>query len=64
MKYPILRRTGYVAVLMTLLFSTFASAQLLVVKQRFETNNFKTFNGESIKQVASTSRLLGRNNWS
>jgi homoserine O-acetyltransferase len=52
MKYPTLKHTGYLAVFMALLISTFASAQLLVVKQRFETNNFKTFNGETIKQVA------------
>lgn len=52
MKYPTLKHTGYLAVFMALLLSTFASAQLLVVKQRFETNNFKTFNGETIKQVA------------
>lgn len=52
MKYPTLKHTGYLAVFMALLLSTFASAKLLVVKQRFETNNFKTFNGETIKQVA------------
>ncbi len=52
MKYPILRHTGYLAVFVSLLLSSFASAELLVVKQRFETTNFKTFNGETIKQVA------------
>jgi homoserine O-acetyltransferase len=52
MKYPILRYTRYLAVFVVLLFSAFTSADLMVVKQRFETTNFKTFNGETIKEVA------------
>jgi homoserine O-acetyltransferase len=52
MKHPILRHSRYVAGFVVLLLSAFASADLLVVKQRFETTNFKTFNGETIKQVA------------
>jgi homoserine O-acetyltransferase len=34
------------------LFSTSVLAELMVEKQRFETTNFKTFGGETIKQVA------------
>jgi homoserine O-acetyltransferase len=52
MKYPILRRSKYLITCAVLLLSSFAAAELLVVKQRFETTNFKTFNGETIKQVA------------
>jgi homoserine O-acetyltransferase len=52
MKHPILRHSRYVAGFVVLLFSAFATADLLVVKQRFETTNFKTFNGETIKKVA------------
>jgi homoserine O-acetyltransferase len=52
MKHPILRHSRYVVGFVVLLLSAFASADLLVVKQRFETANFKTFNGETIKQVA------------
>jgi homoserine O-acetyltransferase len=52
MKYPILRHSKYLAMCVVLLFSAFTSADLMVVKQRFETTNFKTFNGETIKQVA------------
>jgi homoserine O-acetyltransferase len=52
MKYPMLRYTRYLAVFVVLLFSAFTSADLMVVKQRFETTNFKTFNGETIKEVA------------
>lgn len=57
MKHPklrdsLFRRTGYLAVFVVWFFSAFASAELLVVKQRFETTNFKTFNGQTIKQVA------------
>jgi homoserine O-acetyltransferase len=52
MNYPILRYTRYLAVFVVLLFSAFTSADLMVVKQRFETTNFKTFNGETIKEVA------------
>ncbi|PKG96697.1 homoserine O-acetyltransferase [Paraglaciecola sp. MB-3u-78] len=52
MKHPILRHSRYVVGFVVLLLSAFASADLLVVKQRFETVNFKTFNGETIKQVA------------
>ena len=52
MKYLIIRRSRYLAVFVVLLLSSFASAELLVVKQKFETTNFKTFNGETIKQVA------------
>jgi homoserine O-acetyltransferase len=51
MKYPILRHSKYLAMCFVLLFSAFTSADLMVVKQRFETTNFKTFNGETIKQV-------------
>jgi homoserine O-acetyltransferase len=35
-----------------LLFSACSSAELIVEKQRFETRNFNTFNGKTIKQVA------------
>jgi homoserine O-acetyltransferase len=52
MKYPMLRYTRYLAVFVVLLFSALTSADLMVVKQRFETTNFKTFNGETIKEVA------------
>lgn len=52
MKYPILSYTRYLAVFVVLLFSSFTAADLMVVKQRFETTNFKTFNGETIKEVA------------
>jgi homoserine O-acetyltransferase len=52
MKYPMLRYTRYLAVFVVLLFSASTSADLMVVKQRFETTNFKTFNGETIKEVA------------
>jgi homoserine O-acetyltransferase len=51
MKHPKLKHSRYLAVVV-LLFSSFASAELLVVKQRFETTNFKTFNGKTIKEVA------------
>jgi homoserine O-acetyltransferase len=51
MKYPILRHSKYLAMCVVLLFSAFTSADLMVVKQRFETANFKTFNGETIKEV-------------
>ena len=51
MKYPILRHSKYLAMCVVLLFSAFTSADLMVVKQRFETANFKTFNGETIKKV-------------
>lgn len=52
MKYPILRHSRYFVGCVALLLSSFVSAELLVVKQRFETKNFKTFNGETIKEVA------------
>ena len=52
MKHSILRRSRYLAVVAGLLCSSLATAELLVVKQRFETTNFKTFNGQTIKQVA------------
>jgi homoserine O-acetyltransferase len=52
MKYLFIRHCRYLTIVVVLLLSSFASAELLVVKQRFETKNFKTFNGESIKQVA------------
>lgn len=41
----------YFTVCLILLFSSVASAELLVVKQKFETENFKTFNGKTIKKV-------------
>ncbi len=37
---------------LSLSVSVFANAELLVEKQRFETENFRTFNGQVIKQVA------------
>ncbi|WP_339724209.1 homoserine O-acetyltransferase [uncultured Paraglaciecola sp.] len=52
MKQLKLHHVRYFAVCITLLFSSFAAAELIVVKQRFETENFKTFNGETIKNVA------------
>lgn len=52
MKPPKLQLFRYVVVCATLLFGTCSAAELLVVKQRFETTNFKTFNGETIKEVA------------
>jgi len=52
MKYPILNHSKYLMVCVVLLISSLASAELMVVKQRFETTNFKTFNGEIIKKVA------------
>jgi len=52
MKYQLIRHSRYLAVFVILLLSSFASAELLVVKQRFETTNFKTFNSETIKEVA------------
>jgi homoserine O-acetyltransferase len=51
MKNLILKHARYLS-LFVMLFSFSTSAELLVVKQRFETTNFKTFNGETIKQVA------------
>lgn len=41
----------YFTACLILLFSSVASAELLVVKQKFETENFKTFNGKTIKKV-------------
>lgn len=52
MKYSLLKHTQYLTVIGAVLFSSFAAAELLVVKQRFETENFKTFNGDTIKKVA------------
>ena len=52
MKHSILRHSGYLAIFAVFLLSSSASAELVVVKQRFETTNFKTFNGETIKEVA------------
>lgn len=52
MKYPRLSHCKYFAVFTFMVLSACASAELIVVKQRFETSNFKTFNGEMIKQVA------------
>lgn len=40
-----------VPLLFCLTFSSLLSAELLVVKQRFETDNFKMFNGEILKKV-------------
>tara|TARA_R110002153_G_scaffold61065_2_gene164858 strand:- start:5527 stop:6726 length:1200 start_codon:yes stop_codon:yes gene_type:complete len=52
MKHPNLRHIKYLVIFGALLFSSFTSAELLVVKQRFDTTNFKTFNGHTIKKVA------------
>jgi homoserine O-acetyltransferase len=52
MKQPILKHILHLAGFAVMLLSSFASADLIVVKQRFETANFKMFNGETIKQVA------------
>lgn len=52
MTHPKLKPIRYLAVFGVLLISSFASAELMVVKQRFETSNFKTFNGDTIKEVA------------
>ncbi|MEP1446649.1 MAG: homoserine O-acetyltransferase [Paraglaciecola sp.] len=41
----------YFTVCLILIFSSIASAELLVAKQKFETENFNTFNGKTIKKV-------------
>lgn len=52
MKKPKLKHLRLFTVCVALLFSSFVVADLMVIKQRFETYNFKTFNGETIKKVA------------
>jgi homoserine O-acetyltransferase len=50
MKNPFLKHARYISLFVTL-FCFNTSAELMVIKQRFETNNFTTFGGKTIKQV-------------
>lgn len=52
MKHSVLRHSKHLTIIACLLFSSFSSAELMVVKQRFEITNFKTFNDQTIKKVA------------
>lgn len=46
------RNSSLMATLILLCLSSSVFAELLVEKKRFETDNFKTFNGQTIKKVA------------